>query len=797
MDLDDINDLRGGGRSRGHYSSCLSPQYSRRWNDAYQSVYDPTPIRRYFNATPPPSQQPPRRSVPPPPPRPLRLGSENRKLQHKQHSKRRHTRQKSTRFTSKTSASTETSRSSSTSSADSSTNTTTASLDSSGSTFSTNGSSDYRDSDGTSTTSTSGSSTSSTGSGTSSSEKCVAKRKKVQPHANEFSRVAARPSTAAQDEKIAAAAACKAILDKELELKEKEIRLIRQKRNFAAEVQRRSSMLHRFGSEDDAIRQMQRLVDIEDTTPALEEYLRRTTKALPASGTPTDAGALAFLRSYEGGFPGDGVVQLLNRIAAPPSISSAAAAALAQNGDPVVVEEPVAPKRASSESPGREPSVVSAPTMTEGMEPHRMNPEVEASRERSLPVEGHSLHAPLPTPARCASTHALSGKETAPALAAIYYPTTDRSAATGTSVESASAAVKDKSVEEHSTLVAPAAEKTEEAAESATRNGVKGGHVTSKTRGRHSRSRTFLHKSEAENKAAPTSTGHSQPEQQQQLQLLPPPPSPASHDVAEQQFISVDPLQRYSQGRSTQQPWAMAHLPYHTPSEALTQKGKSGPSEIWYASNSPVPLSHREFKSLLCSEYVSTQAVPLMGGKDADATRAGGVVNQQVSAAPPGSKSGRDAHEPFSGGAAKSATSLKATRAQRGAQPLSKGIGDLNEVVRSSATEESAQGQGDSSDRRLIALSPPPPVSLGGDEGEPVVEFPPPPHMMAGDMPPPGDVGSEGEDSCCGCGCERYSCCKCWSAMFRCLFPCCSGESRAKVAHPAEPNPPLTFQRPS
>ncbi|AYU76784.1 hypothetical protein LdCL_110006400 [Leishmania donovani] len=856
MDLDDIDRWRAGGSNRDHYRSRYAPQYCRKWNDAYQSTYDPPPPRRYFNDDPPSPKLPPRRSAPPPPPPPPpphRSESQNAKRKHKHHSKpRRKRRARSASFTSSDATSTVTSRTSSTSSADSTTSSTTTSSSSSSSSGSYEPSDSERGSATTSSTSsTSASSKSTCGNSSTSSHERRAQphkmQKHLQRHANALSRVAAKPIIAAQDEEIAAAAACRAILSKEAQLKEQELRLLQQKRNFAAEVQRRSSQPHRFVAEDDAIRQMQRLVDLTDTTPALEEFLRRTSKAPPASGASTDAGALTYLRSCEGTLSRNGVAPLLSRIVAPPPTPATTAAANVRCEERLVIvgDEPPVPTSQPSGSPEMAPSATtpfiaaSAPTASERVELRGTSAEVDSLLEHSLPVEGHLLtRSPPPTPTDRARAPAPSERVPAQSLTVDAGKTENQVFAAGAPAEGAVTAANGEQKQGGS--VAPAKEKAAEAAEPAASRPLKGGRVTCnelvqrrrikvKVRRRRSRSHVPAHQSETDDDAAlegdpspnekrqdrvvSPPAGNSQPAQRQQsigapLQLLPPPPSPASHVVAERQLIFSDPVQQYSQGGTKKQPWAVANWPCNAPPRRSTQKGKDGPPALWYASNSPVPLSHREFKSLLCSEYVSPEMTTVLAPGAADATIAGVDADKQLSAAPTGTKAGRDAYVPYGGGAAHVATPSRATGAgERGAQRNSRHrsvrIQDVNEDSGLPFDVESAHREGDSPARIPAKLSALPPVALRGDEDELVVEFPPPPHMMASDMPPPGDVGSDGEDSCCGCGGSGCSCCSapcagfcsCWSAMFSCLFPCCCGR-KAKVAQSTEPQRRLAFQRP-
>ncbi|KAG5485314.1 hypothetical protein LSCM4_05947 [Leishmania orientalis] len=858
MNLDDIDRWRGGGSRQDHQSSRYASQYSRKWDNAYRSVYEPPPPPRFFKTDLPSPSLPPRRSAPPPPPLPTpppshSSGSDNAKRERKHHSKRRRRRRaKSTSFTSSTAASTATNRTLSTSSTDSTTSSTSASSKSSSSTASSSGSTESSDSDRASTTTASSSSSSTSSKSTlgtstaSSRERRTQHRMTAQQHLQQhfkaLSRVARRPSTMAQDEEIAAAAACRALLKKEAQLKEKELRLLKQKRSFAAEVQRRSSRPHRFMVEDDAIRQMQRLVDLANTAPALEEYVRHTSKALPASGASTDAGALAYLRSYEGSASGEGVAPLLNRIAAPPPSSTMATAnprseertAVVANGAPVTVSLP-------NGSSGITPSAATpfigaaAPTASEGVDVHRGSTEIDSLLEHSLPVEGHLLAHSAP-PTLNERARARDPPEAAPALSLTINPKKTENTAVAAAAPTDGACIATRDVEEPGGSTAPAPAKAAEAAEGAVRVCSKGVRVPGnkllqqrrikvKVRRRRSSSLAPAHQADAtedlslenapwpgekrQDRAASLPRGHSQPAKPQELigvprPLLPPPPSPSSHAATEQQLISVDPLQRYSQGGATQQPWVLANWPCSAPAGRSAQKGKDGQSELWYASSSPVPLSHREFKSLLCSEYVSPKTTTVRRGSRAAVATAAADDAAELAA----SKAERELYEPYehsgtnaaapsgvdssSGGGARQSSRLRSVHIQTEDEPP---------VLFSAA--ELGSGEGESPVRTPAGLSPPPPVAIKGDDEELVVEFPPPPHMMASDMPPPGDVGTDGEDSCCGCGhCEcnccstvRAGCFDCWLATLRCLFPCCWEEPKAVRA--AERQRPLIFQRPT
>ncbi|KAI5690903.1 hypothetical protein MNV84_01533 [Leishmania braziliensis] len=858
MDLDDIDRWYSGGSSRDHYRSRYAPHYSRKWNDTHQSIHDPPLPRRYFNDDPIPEKLPSHRSAPPPPPPPSppphRSNSANVKRKNKRHSKHRHTRRKrSASFTSSSAARTETSRTSSISSTDSAESSTTSSSSSSGSTASGSGSYESSDSERTSSTSASTSSTSASSTSTSSSstasshERRAQLHKKVKPHLQQsavaLSRVASRPYIAVQDEEIAAAAACKAIFNKEVQLKEEELRLLQQKRNFAAEVQRRSLHSHRFAVEDDAIRQMQRLVDLTDTTPALEEYLRRTSKALSASGATTDAGALAYLRSYEEALSGDGVAPLLKQMATPPSTSVAAAANARRDERLAVVGDgPPAPISLSSGTPKIEALAATrsiaaaAPTASGGVLPHRTSPEANSLLEHSLPVEGHFLtRSAPPTPTGRAMAQAPS--QGAPVLSI----TTDAGNTENGVVVGGAPAEGVITVAKDERQGGSAAQATAKPAEPAVSRPLKGDlvihndlpqqrRIKVKARRRRSRSRALAHQGEADRNSAlenapssnerredstvSPSVGHSQPGRQQQpigasWQLLPPPPSPASHTVSEQQHIFVDPMQQYnSQSGAGQQPWAMVNWPCNAPTWRPTHKEKDGPLALWYTSNSPAPLSHRDFKSLLCSEYVSPETMPALVPRAVGATAASVDADNQVSAAPAGAKAGRNSHTPYSTGTADTATLSGETDAgehapRRSSRRRLVRIRGVDETPEYPLVAEWGHGEGDSQAHGPAEVLPPPPVDLRGNGNELIVEFPPPPHITASDMPPPGDVGSDVENSCCGCGGGECNCCsafcarcrRCWYVVFSCLFPCCSGQTNPKAALPIESQRTLSSQR--
>lgn len=593
---------------------------------------------------------------------------------------------------------------------------------------------------------------------------------------------------------------------------------------------------------------MQRLIDLTDTTPALEEFLRRTYKAPPASGASTDAGALTYLRSYEGALSRNGVAPLLSRIVAPPPTPATAAAANARCEERLVIvgDAPPAPTSQPSGSPETAPPATTpfiaaaAPTASERVELRGTSAEVDSLLEHSLPVEGHLLtRSPPPTPTDSARVRALSERVPAQSLAIDAGKTENQVLAASAPAEGAVTAANDEQRQGGSAV--PAKEKAAETAEPAASRPLKGGRATYnelaqrrrmkvKVRRRRSRSHVPTHQSETDgdsalendpspnakrqDRAASPPAGNSQPVQRQQsigapLQLLPPPPSPASRAVDERQLIFGNPVQQYSQGGAKKQPWAVANWPCNAPPQRLTHKGQDSPPALWYASNSPVPLSHHEFKSLLCSEYVSPEMTTVLAPGAASATIAGVDADKRLSAAPTSTKAGRDAYVPYGGGAAHVATPSRATGAgergpQRNSRNRSVRIQDAHEDSEPPFAVESTHGEGDSPARIPAELSAPPPVALRSDEDELVVEFPPPPHMRASDMPPPGDVGSDGEDSCCGCGGSRCSCCSapcagfrsCWSAMFSCLFPCCCGKKKPKVAQSTEPQRRLAFQRP-
>lgn len=865
MDLDDVERWRHGGNgTRDRYRARYTPQYGQRGSDAYQSLRDPAPRRQYFNDDDAASAEyPARRSAPPPPPPTPPSPAKGKRRSPKQTSRRRSSR-RSRRASSEpthggssdeatatgSTASTETA-----TSADSSASTTTS--DSYDYSYSESESSSASSAD--STYSRSGSDSSTVSRPRHTGRQRTATPPRVPAHALQsltgvVSRVSARPSTAAQDEEIAAAAACRAILEREAQLKEKELRLLQQKRNFAAEVQRRSSLPNRFAVEDEAIRHMQRLVDLENSTPAVQEYLRRTSKAaLPAPPrAPTDAQALAYLRTYGGATEADGAAMPPSQrpTALPPPPKPAAdtrkhghdgdddAAAAAASGEPAVV------------------AASSAAALTAA----------DSLLEHSLPLEGQ--HAAHPAPSSAPATEHGSAPAPTDAAAAPHITLetdrTDERAGGGAgisaegSIAAAAAATDGAGAAATSQLRsdsrAPSrSASAERAGEPAAASGLAGdGHVIHvqlpqrrrlkvTMRRRRSRSRPHVQsqhtggdgESDTEEEgqgedggapaaprgasagaqpAAPQSAAVEQQQQPVQRQLLPPPPSPSSHPAAERQRIAVDPLHRYKQsnggaGGAAAQPWAMTNWPCSAQPTTTPAKSKDGPPALWYASNSPVPLSHHEFKTLLCSEYVSPETTTaLPAGVPGTTSAAAAGDGEAVTAGE------RDGYEPYSGGggAVGAASAARSPAAGRGGRRhagrrRSVRIHDADnapdspaaDAVAADAAAAAAPDSGVSAVRTPPSHSPPPPAALAVDEGEAVVEFPPPPHMMAADMPPPGDVGSDGEDSCCGCSCVPCAgCCGCWTAMWSCLFPCCCGGKQAVAASPAaEPPHPLAFQR--
>jgi hypothetical protein len=501
-------------------------------------------------------------------------------------------------------------------------------------------------------------------------------------------RVAQRPGSAAQDEEIAAAAACRAILEKEALLKEKELRLLRQKKNFAAEVQRRSLQPHRFTNEDDALRQMQRLVDLEDSSPPLEEFLRRTaTKAIvalptdaavaPEKNAATDAGALTYLRSYNpvdesGGMPA------VHQVGPAPEKLSAASAAEERTAVADDTQASAKAEETSKSGSGFRPAAA-VPSAATAQTNH-------SSSEHSLPVEGGVRTHPRSrsgTPTEQFNEHSHLARaleatvekrredgEAAPALT-IEADHTEEKQAPPLSASAVSASREQNSYGSDAATSAKA--KSEQAspgkasskpAESRHHHISSGKNtggvdrvihievprrrVKVKVRRRRSQScsharsastnsegderdeveevmeRRSYHHTPARTHRSPKVTSTAAPPAHERrsssapsypastsrdaMLLLPPPPSPATNSTPSRRQFVVDPLYQVNPSvGGQQQPWATANWPCGNSATGLTgggsQKSKDGPPALWYASNSPVPLSQHEFKSLLCSEY--------------------------------------------------------------------------------------------------------------------------------------------------------------------------------------------------
>ncbi|KPI85532.1 hypothetical protein ABL78_5413 [Leptomonas seymouri] len=919
MDLDaDIDRWRNQSR-RSSYSSY----YQRSNRGARSTSYDfsskhyfrddtpsPSSAAMHRRAPPPPPPPPPPSPPPPPPPAPSKPSRHAKKR-----SKRAALKRQSTKRWGRSVAS-----SSSSSSADSSTATTARAVSStsrgyaSSSNASTTSTSSVSESYGTSsevsiTTSSSGTGSSDTGSDstTYSSASAVSshhhhhdvrhrKRKISLPRSLQamLVRVAQRPGSAAQDEEIAAAAACRAILEKEAALKEKEMRLLQHKINFAAEVRQRSSLPHRLANEDEALRQMQRLVDLENPSPSLDDYLRRTASATKVIAPPlsaiadrnasTDAGALAYLRSHDPAAESPSMPSP-NRVGGAHGKSLTAAAPSERT---TVIDtthtSPTAVAAVESGTVGSPAAANSAAVPASNNALPRAASALcsNSSLEHSLPVEGHLLIPSgdgTPTQHTDALSHygALEAtiqqrkedsaapaltieadhteEHQAPPLATSTLSGTWEQRQTAVSGTGTSAEVKNASVSLTATPSKPA-EKHHQLSNSS--NGG-GGHIIHiefprrrvkvKVRRRRNASRSQPRAADTDSeedeerekserncrRSAPAKSMQS-PEKAADApprQLLPPPPSPAINTTTNCQQFAVAPLQKFKvkgSGQQQQQPWATANWPTSTGHPGSGggggvagishQKPKDGPPALWYASNSPVPLSQVEFKRLLCSEYTPpelTYAVPPQDDEDVGSEGRHATEHYPPPDAARKPKAGRrEFYEPYDDvaadggerktpllmGASPTAGARRAENRRVSLRRRSVQVHDPTEEAETGVDELDGDGRaqdvgrgkggdgeggGANNDRAASPtqdeahashfletaddprVPPTPPAPVYAEDGESVVEFPPPPHLMASDMPPPGNVGSEDEGSCCG------DCCGCWGRLFSCVFPCCCG----------------------
>lgn len=1020
MDLDaDIDRWRNQSR-RSSYSSY----YRRSSKDAYTADYD-VPSKRFFNdelpssssaATrrrappPPPPPPPPTRRPPPPPPAPSdsnRVVESAKKQRSKRGASRRHSakhRGRSAASSSSASSSSDTSCTATTKRASSSASSAASSTASdsygssteSSSSASAATSSDTDSNSATATTSSSASSSTFSSTSAPATHRASRRRHRRQSMSRSLQtalvRVAQRPGSIAQDEEIAAAAACRAILQKEEALKREELRLLQQKKNFAAEVQRRSSLPHRFTSEDEALRQMQRLVDLEDASPPLEEFLRRTsTKAITgpppatapaAKNAETDAGALAYLRSNDAA-EARGSMPPINRVGEAPSRVPAGGAETGVEQRTTVLDDTGASKKAADAT--AKPQNSALPAVKEATSSQAGTASgSQSSLEHSLPVEGHPLvhSAPgTPTEQSDAQSHldaalaatvekkreaggADAGSALAPALTIEADHTEEKqmmpplTASTPSATKDRKTAVSEATTSAASRSEAPSPSKTSvKPAERVIHIEFPRRRVKVKVRRRRSQSRSHaramdyaLDEETDEDDVetgeqykdgqryspikhrrspplvAPAVQQHEQPRSDAQeaeaeydgaskppvsppppppRELLPPPPSPATNRTMNRQQFAVDPLSRFnpSNAAGVQQPWATINWPHGSAgmANAEGQRTKDGPPALWYASNSPVPLSQHEFKSLLCSEYKAPETTYAVAPEKTqrEARSAGAVPSPSSDAVTPvRPRTGRETYEPYGddeatatlndGGRSPPSAMKKTAIARRktnvnqdkdsngrasqrrrsvqvcdpadeagggdgaAATEEEANEGDEDERGREQETERgrgkgkgrgkgTMKGRGwgwglrrtkntaaanaenreeevylshfsDAADGVDVgaaspqqpptppATRPPPPAPVFAEDGESIVEFPPPPHLMATDMPPPGDVGSEGEDSCCG-GC--CGCCSCWDSFLSCLFPCCCGPKKPKrskrhhAAEESESTRPLAFQRPA
>lgn len=276
------------------------------------------------------------------------------------------------------------------------------------------------------------------------------------------------------------------------------------------------------------------------------------------------------------------------------------------------------------------------------------------------------------------------------------------------------------------------------------------------------------------------------------MELLPP--------SQQQQLIPVS-TQQFNPGVGQprqQQPWVnmVINWPMQAPPEPAPAVPPSGttpaaPTGAYYTAATAGPMAHREFKNLLCSEYVPAAGQRQMSPV-APAALAAAPAEQGAGHAS-GSGSWEDVESPVGGphtaprgGYEPFGPTTRRQRLQSGGQQLDGS--DLPEP----------EGVGSGSDVVIVhddpSAPPPPPLPVTvaiGPDLESVVEFPPPPQFNAPDMPGPraDQDDDDGCVDCCGrrpCSCD---CCGgCFPRLFRCIFPCCFGGSkkRQKRADEAE-----------
>lgn len=564
------------------------------------------------------------------------------------------------------------------------------------------------------------------------------------------SRRPVKPDTALQDERIAAAAACSAILKKEEEVKAMELKLLQQKRNFIAEVQRRTSATHDFSREEDALLQMQLMVEGERRGLSLLEDLKHRNESYPPSNAPTDAGALEYLRSSDPQFGNTAIARHFNPVVTRPT------------GSNNITEQLRTPTDGPLSGAIDQQTVKSSATPVSG----------SANREGGS-GEGNCLspngpQASEPSSATAAEDAAVAEEAETRAI------TMD-----DTETMEEEEAVEEEHVEEqlgpHQVITAL----TPTAGMRRLRSHGEGKSMEPSGARHSSHSQATTHVMVPQHRVKvriwrPRTRSHKRTKEQHHgtvaqtklptpnasvltstvaapavsRALLPPPPSPiAAAEPPHQQIISVAPLQHYN--TTSQQPWAVVNWPCSVPppapvmaAAAASRQRSLSPPALQFAAASAVPISHREFKNLLCSEYVPPVEGPALSPKVDPPTQLDPTT-----------------HEPYTMPESLCPAGVESQGGQLEPQRTS----DLPQM----AAFNEARAAEDLEEIDVSPLGPPPPPLPMN--GESVVEFPPRPLGLAPDMPPPSGLSS---------GRHNSSCCSCWGCLFHCLFPCCCREKK-------------------
>ncbi|CAD2222862.1 hypothetical protein AGDE_13780 [Angomonas deanei] len=601
-------------------------------------------------------------------------------------------------------------------------------------------------------------------------------------------RSASRRSTPSA-EKLAAAAACEAILLKERELKRLEVELADEKYKFSKDVKRRVSM-SAFSDEDEALAQMQRLISIEGEE-RLENYLRRT---------ETPPAAEAGKRTSETA-TGHG----LNRVSAfQESANNAAAARETVDDTPAPRSATPAPPvdKGESDSSGLPPKGVNTTT------PPREQGEEEEEDEGtygtgSLTPVTYSIDplgrsnqesdANSEVDATTATTQA-----TSQATKSEQRPTVTRKVKVRRPKRKAS----------HAALKAAATaflakEEPAPPVERRNTNPIMSPPAEAPSQG---------------NVVAPLQVNDIYAQQQVVEARLPSswPAAPqpwAPTSTTAPQAAATPPAQPAgvkvnTQPASTTQPWSALPSSWPCaapPSVSFAQQQAStaaSPNSMWQVTANMGPLSSKEFKNLLCSEYVPTEGAN-------SPTQQPGRVQSPHAPGEPSLGAGRqlDYHTPTQQRAA------TATRQEGGANGAPREdyepYGNAN-TPPIQVTRKGRKTKEQVSDEEFEDISdetPPPPPQDTQPVDNTLIEFPPPPPFSAPEMPPPQALATQPEEDddasratcCCGrCLCPPCcSCCSCfkscWSSVFGCLFPCCFSDRKNQIVPETRQNnvPPL------